>query len=153
MLNLVLYQPEIPANTGNLIRLSANLGATLHLIHPLGFSLDEKSVRRAGLDYHELAVVREHASYEDFLRTEQPAHLYGLSTKGQRLYTEVSYQAGDYLMFGQETRGLPEEIRQSLGERLIRVPMRPGCRSINLSNTAALVAYEAWRQLGFVGAS
>jgi len=149
-LNIVLYQPEIPPNTGNVIRLVANMGARLHLIHPLGFNLSEKAVRRAGLDYHELARVHEHANYASFLQLESPARLFGISTHGQNLYHEAGYQAGDYLMFGPETRGLPTELRSSLPtERLLRIPMQSGSRSINLSNAVAIVAYEAWRQLAF----
>ncbi|RBP33503.1 tRNA (cytidine/uridine-2'-O-)-methyltransferase [Marinobacter pelagius] len=152
MLHVVLYEPEIPPNTGNIIRLCANTGCQLHLIEPLGFNLEDKQMRRAGLDYSEYATVKVHASYQAFLETEQPSRLFGLTTKGSRFYHEVSYQDGDYLMFGPETRGLPEEVRESLPEtHRIRVPMRPESRSLNLSNTAALVVYEAWRQLGFSG--
>ena len=152
MLHVVLYEPEIPPNTGNIIRLCANTGCQLHLIEPLGFTLEDKQMRRAGLDYSEYATVKVHASYQAFLETEKPSRLFGLTTKGSRFYHEVSYQDGDYLMFGPETRGLPEEVRESLSEgHRIRVPMRPESRSLNLSNTAALVVYEAWRQLGFDG--
>lgn len=149
----MLYEPEIPPNTGNIVRLCANTGCRLHLIEPLGFTLEDKQMRRAGLDYSEYATVTVHSDYQSFLDSEQPARLFGLTTKGSRHYHEVSYQPGDYLMFGPETRGLPAEIRDSLtSERCLRVPMRPGSRSLNLSNTAALVVYEAWRQLGFEGA-
>lgn len=152
MLHVVLYEPEIPPNTGNIIRLCANTGCQLHLIEPLGFTLEDKQMRRAGLDYSEYATVKVHASYQAFLETEQPSRLFGLTTKGSRFYHEVSYQEGDYLMFGPETRGLPVGVRESLPEaQRIRVPMRPESRSLNLSNTAALVVYEAWRQLGFDG--
>ncbi len=153
MFNVVLYEPEIPPNTGNIIRLCANTGCQLHLIEPLGFSLEDKQMRRAGLDYSEYARVKVHRDYHTFLATEQPTRLFGLTTKGSRPYHEVGFQAGDYLMFGPETRGLPADIRDALpaGHRL-RVPMRPESRSLNLSNTAALVVYEAWRQLGFDGA-
>lgn len=152
MLHVVLYEPEIPPNTGNIIRLCANTGCQLHLIEPLGFSLEDKQMRRAGLDYSEYATVKVHASYQAFLESEQPARLFGLTTKGSQFYHEVSYRDGDYLMFGPETRGLPEEVRESLREtHRIRVPMQPESRSLNLSNTAALVVYEAWRQLGFSG--
>ncbi|MEE3117882.1 tRNA (uridine(34)/cytosine(34)/5-carboxymethylaminomethyluridine(34)-2'-O)-methyltransferase TrmL [Marinobacter sp.] len=153
MLNVVLYQPEIPPNTGNIIRLCANTGCQLHLIEPLGFSLEDKQMRRAGLDYSEYATVKVHPDYASFLSSEQPRRLFGLTTKGSRPYHEVAFEAGDYLMFGPETRGLPAEIREALppAQRL-RVPMRPESRSLNLSNTAALVVYEAWRQLGFDGA-
>ncbi|KMQ76276.1 tRNA (uridine(34)/cytosine(34)/5-carboxymethylaminomethyluridine(34)-2'-O)-methyltransferase TrmL [Marinobacter subterrani] len=153
MLHVVLYEPEIPPNTGNIIRLCANTGCQLHLIEPLGFSLEDKQMRRAGLDYSEYATVKVHQDYQSFLASEQPGRLFGLTTKGSHPYHEVSYQDGDYLMFGPETRGLPADIRESLapGHRL-RVPMRPESRSLNLSNTAAVVVYEAWRQLGFSGA-
>ncbi len=153
MLNLVLYEPEIPPNTGNIIRLCANTGCQLHLIEPLGFSLEDKQMRRAGLDYSEYARVKVHKDYQGFLDSEQPERLFGLTTKGSRHYHEMTYQEGDFLMFGPETRGLPGEIRESLApEHRLRVPMRPESRSLNLSNTAALVVYEAWRQLGFSGA-
>ncbi|MDL0431533.1 tRNA (uridine(34)/cytosine(34)/5-carboxymethylaminomethyluridine(34)-2'-O)-methyltransferase TrmL [Marinobacter sp. TBZ242] len=153
MLNVVLFEPEIPPNTGNIIRLCANTGCRLHLIEPLGFTLEDKQMRRAGLDYSEYATVTVHADYKSFLDSEQPARLFGLTTKGSRGHHEVSYQRGDYLMFGPETRGLPADIRQALPEaHRLRVPMRPESRSLNLSNTVALVVYEAWRQLDFEGA-
>lgn len=149
-LNLVLYEPEIPPNTGNVIRLAANIGARLHLIHPLGFQMGEKALRRAGLDYHDLAQVCEHADYAAFLEMEHPARLFGISTHGQSLYHEVRYQAGDYLMFGPETRGLPVELREEMpAGHVLRIPMQSGNRSLNLSNAVAIAAYEAWRQLGF----
>jgi len=152
MLHVVLYEPEIPPNTGNIIRLCANTGCQLHLIEPLGFTLEDKQMRRAGLDYSEYATVKVHASYKAFLDTETPSRLFGLTTKGSCFYHEVRFQDGDYLMFGPETRGLPEEVRKTLPEaHRLRVPMRPESRSLNLSNTAALVVYEAWRQLGFEG--
>ncbi|AOY90034.1 tRNA (uridine(34)/cytosine(34)/5-carboxymethylaminomethyluridine(34)-2'-O)-methyltransferase TrmL [Marinobacter salinus] len=154
MLNVVLYEPEIPPNTGNIIRLCANTGCLLHLIEPLGFTLEDKQMRRAGLDYSEYASIRVHKSYQAFLESEQPRRLFGLTTKGVHHYHEVRYQEGDYLMFGPETRGLPAAVRESLPtDHCLRVPMRPESRSLNLSNTAALVVYEAWRQLGFTGAS
>jgi tRNA (cytidine/uridine-2'-O-)-methyltransferase len=153
VLNVVLYEPEIPPNTGNIIRLCANTGCRLHLIEPLGFSLEDKQMRRAGLDYSEYATVTVHPDYQSFLDSEKPQRLFGLTTKGSHNYHEVKYQPGDYLMFGPETRGLPASVRESLPpERCIRVPMRPESRSLNLSNTAALVVYEAWRQLDFEGA-
>ncbi len=153
MLNVVLFEPEIPPNTGNIIRLCANTGYRLHLIEPLGFTLEDKQMRRAGLDYSEYATVTVHTDYKSFLDSEQPTRLLGLTTKGSRGYHEVTYQKGDYLMFGPETRGLPAEIRQGLPEsHCLRVPMRPESRSLNLSNTVALVVYEAWRQLDFEGA-
>ena len=153
MLHVVLYEPEIPPNTGNIIRLCANTGCQLHLIEPLGFNLEDKQMRRAGLDYSEYATVTVHPDYQGFLDSEQPQRLFGLTTRGSCHYHEINYQPGDYLMFGPETRGLPAEVRDSLPpERCLRVPMRPESRSLNLSNTAALVVYEAWRQLGFTGA-
>ncbi|WP_273207400.1 tRNA (uridine(34)/cytosine(34)/5-carboxymethylaminomethyluridine(34)-2'-O)-methyltransferase TrmL [Marinobacter subterrani] len=153
MLHVVLYEPEIPPNTGNIIRLCANTGCRLHLIEPLGFSLEDKQMRRAGLDYSEYATVKVHQDYQSFLASEQPGRLFGLTTKGSNHYHEVSYREGDYLMFGPETRGLPADIRESLApDQRLRVPMRPESRSLNLSNTAAVVVYEAWRQLGFSGA-
>ena len=149
-LNIVLYQPEIPPNTGNVIRLAANMGARLHLIHPLGFQMGEKALRRAGLDYHDLAQVCEHADYDAFMAAENPLRLFGISTHGRRPYHEVQYQAGDYLMFGPETRGLPSELRDNLpAGHLLRIPMQSASRSLNLSNAVAIVAYEAWRQMGF----
>ncbi|SFR57269.1 tRNA (cytidine/uridine-2'-O-)-methyltransferase [Marinobacter daqiaonensis] len=150
MFNIVLYEPEIPPNTGNIIRLCANTGCLLHLIEPLGFTLEDKQMRRAGLDYSEYARVKVHPDYAAFLETEQPQRLFGLTTKGSRPYHEVSYQAGDYLMFGPETRGLPENVREGLAEgHRLRIPMLPHSRSLNLSNSAAVVVYEGWRQLGF----
>lgn len=152
MLHVVLYEPEIPPNTGNIIRLCANTGCQLHLIEPLGFNLEDKQMRRAGLDYSEYATVKIHRNYQDFLASEQPGRLFGLTTKGSTHYHEVRYQDGDYLMFGPETRGLPIDVREGLRpEHRLRVPMQPESRSLNLSNTAALVVYEAWRQLGFNG--
>ncbi|MDX1634218.1 MAG: tRNA (uridine(34)/cytosine(34)/5-carboxymethylaminomethyluridine(34)-2'-O)-methyltransferase TrmL [Marinobacter sp.] len=152
MLNVVLYEPEIPPNTGNIIRLCANTGCRLHLIEPLGFAMDDRQLRRAGLDYSEYAQVVVHASYPDFLASEKPDRLFGLTTKGSRSYYEVAFRPGDYLMFGPETRGLPASVREGLAaSNRLRVPMRPDSRSLNLSNTAALVVYEAWRQLGFEG--
>ncbi len=150
MLHIALYQPEIPPNTGNIIRLAANTGSQLHLIRPLGFALDDKHVRRAGLDYHEMACVLVHESWEAFLQARPPGRLFGLSTKAQRPYTEVHFEAGDVVLFGPESRGLPQEIRDSLPqEQLLRVPMRAGSRSLNLSNTVAVVVYEALRQQDF----
>ena len=150
---MVLFEPEIPPNTGNIIRLCANTGCRLHLIEPLGFTLEDKQMRRAGLDYSEYATVTVHSGYQAFLENEQPSRLFGLTTKGSRRYHDVEYQSGDYLMFGPETRGLPQDIRNAMPEQhRLRVPMRPESRSLNLSNTVALVVYEAWRQLGFEGA-
>lgn len=153
-LHIVLYEPEIPPNTGNVIRLVANIGAQLHLIHPLGFELSDKALRRAGLDYHRLARVREHLDFSSFQEAATPGRLFAFSTKGAVRYTDVEYAPGDYLLFGPETRGLPTTIRSSLPqEHLLRIPMRFGSRSINLSNAVAIVAYEAWRQMGFPGGS
>jgi tRNA (cytidine/uridine-2'-O-)-methyltransferase len=152
MFHVVLYQPEIPPNTGNIIRLCANTGSSLHLIHPLGFELDDRRLRRAGLDYREFAAIREHATLERFMRDVQPASLRGLSTRGTRLYTALAYRPGDAFLFGPETRGLPAEIIDSLGkDAVLRLPMLPGSRSLNLSNAVAVLVYEAWRQQGFAG--
>lgn len=150
ILNIVLYEPEIPPNTGNVIRLAANIGASLHLIHPLGFELTEKTLRRAGLDYHRFVGIHEYSDYAAFLEKARPGRLFAFSTHGTTLYTEPRYRSGDFLMFGPETRGLPEDLRNAIESgMLLRVPMRPGSRSINLSNTVALAAYEAWRQMDF----
>lgn len=152
MFHIVLYEPEIPPNTGNIIRLCANTGCQLHLIEPLGFSMEEKALRRAGLDYHEFAEIRRWSGYEQFLQEEKPARLFALSTKGSRGYSSVAFKPGDYLMFGPETRGLPADIRQALpSERVLRLPMLADSRSLNLSNTVAIMVYEAWRQNDFAG--
>jgi tRNA (cytidine/uridine-2'-O-)-methyltransferase len=152
MFHVVLFQPEIPPNTGNIIRLCANTGSHLHLIHPLGFELEDSKLRRAGLDYHEWAEVREYQNLEAFMREVQPARLFALSTRGTRLYDQVRYQSGDTFLFGPETRGLPAELLGSLpAEHVLRLPMRPNVRSLNLSNSVAVVVYEAWRQLAFAG--
>jgi len=152
MFDVVLYQPEIPPNTGNIIRLCANSGSTLHLIHPLGFDLSDKHLRRAGLDYHELACIREHPDLESLLQSIDPSRLFALTTRGSSRYDAVEYQPGDALMFGPETRGLPQELLDRLPEsQRIRIPMAPGNRSLNLSNAVAIVLYEAWRQQGFDG--
>lgn len=154
MFHIVLCEPEIPPNTGNVIRLCANTGARLHLIHPLGFSLDDARLRRAGLDYHEFAEVREYPNLGAFLDSIRPSRTYALTTRGARVYADVEFQSGDALIFGAETRGLPQEFLDSLPEtRRLYVPMQPGSRSLNLSNTVALVLYEAWRQQGFAGAT
>lgn len=151
MFNIVLYQPEIPPNTGNIIRLCANTGSQLHLIHPLGFTLEDKQLLRAGLDYHEFANILQYDNFEHFLTQQQPGkRLFACSTKGTANYHEVVYQAGDHLLFGPETRGLPVEILSALSaDQVIRIPMRPQNRSLNLSNAAAVIVYEAWRQQGF----
>lgn len=154
VLQVVLFQPEIPPNTGNVIRLCANSGAGLHLIEPLGFELDDRKLRRAGLDYHEWARVRVHSSLQDYVNEAGPTRLFALSTRARVAYSAMEYQAGDALLFGPETRGLPNDVLDSLGqEYCLRVPMRPQSRSLNLSNTVAVVLYEAWRQLGFAGGS
>jgi len=147
---VVLYEPEIPANTGNIIRLCANTGAQLHLIRPLGFSLDDKKLRRAGLDYHEYAEINIHDSWAQFLSVNQNVRLFGLTTKARRCYSDVDYQKNDFLLFGPETRGLPDSILSKLTEGYrLRLPMLPESRSLNLSNTVAIVLYEAWRQNSF----
>ena len=153
VLHVVLYQPEIPPNTGNIIRLCANTGFRLHLIEPLGFELDDKRLRRAGLDYHEFAELQLHTSLDEFVEKQQPRQIYACTTRGRRNYSEVRYQAGDALLFGPETRGLPQALLDTLPpEQLLRLPMQPQNRSLNLSNAAAVFVYEAWRQLGFAGA-
>ena len=154
MIEVALYQPEIPPNTGNIIRLCANSGATLHLIHPLGFTLDDARARRAGLDYHELATVQQHASL-DALRSERPtARWLAFSTRGQCRYDQFQYRDGDILLFGPETRGLPDAVLDAVppAQRLY-LPMRPNNRSLNLSNAVAVTVFEAWRQRGFAGAA
>lgn len=152
MFNIVLYQPEIPPNTGNIIRLCANTGMALHLIHPLGFELNDKQCRRAGLDYHEWTSVTQHSDWESFQRSVMPKRLFAASTKGSRCYSKANYQAGDTIIFGPETRGLPAIILDSPAvEQVICIPMLANSRSLNLSNSVAVVAYEAWRQCGFNG--
>lgn len=153
MLHLVLHEPEIPPNTGNLMRLAANTGVTLHLVHPLGFALDDKALRRAGLDYHEWARVQQHDNWNAFLTALPGVRVWAFTTKAQRLYSAVSYVAGDALLFGAETRGLPTVLLESIApEQRLRLPMQPGSRSLNLANAASIAVYEAWRQLGFGGA-
>ncbi|MDC9603974.1 tRNA (uridine(34)/cytosine(34)/5-carboxymethylaminomethyluridine(34)-2'-O)-methyltransferase TrmL [Xenorhabdus griffiniae] len=163
MLNIVLFEPEIPPNTGNIIRLCANTGCQLHLIQPLGFTWDDKRLRRAGLDYHEFANIKQHHDYNAFLESEglssvnsqSPigARLFALTTKGTPAHSSVSYRDGDYLMFGPETRGLPSYVLDNMPtEQKIRIPMLPDSRSMNLSNSVAVVVFEAWRQLGYPGA-
>ncbi len=152
MFNIVLVQPEIPPNTGNIIRLAANTGCSLHLIEPLGFSMDDKSMRRAGLDYHEYASVKRHTDWSTFLQTEQPDtnRCFALSTHGTKGVHNNNFAAKDWLIFGSETKGLPVNIRESFQpQRLLRLPMLPGQRSLNLSNAVAVVVYEAWRQQGY----
>jgi len=150
--NIVLFQPEIPPNTGNVIRLCANTGSTLHLVKPLGFDLHHKNARRAGLDYDELAAVQLHKGLEDCLAALSGARLFTMETTGTRLYTEAAFQPGDALIFGSERRGLPDRVLDLIPrERQLTIPMRAGNRSLNLSNAVALVVYEAWRQNGFQG--
>ena len=150
MFHIVLYQPEIPPNTGNIIRLCANTGSHLHVVHPLGFELDDKRLRRAGLDYHEFASVLQHQNLNDCLASMPNQRVFALSTRGRQRYDQVSYQAGDIFLFGPETRGLPHEVLDSLpAEQRLRLPMLNGQRSLNLSNTAAIMLYEAWRQMDF----
>jgi tRNA (cytidine/uridine-2'-O-)-methyltransferase len=152
LFHVVLYEPEIPPNTGNIIRLCANTGSTLHLVHPLGFDLDDKRLRRAGLDYREFAELRQHASFDDFLHKVAPRRWFAVSTRGATRHDQVGYRPGDALVFGPETRGLPQAMLDALPEnRRIRLPMRPGQRSLNLANAAAVLIYEAWRQQGFEG--
>lgn len=150
MFDIILFQPEIPSNTGNIIRLCANTGARLHLVKPLGFSLEDRLLRRAGLDYHEFATIAVHETWVDCVARFKNGRLFAVSTKGAQRYDLNQYVAGDAFIFGPETRGLPPEILGSVQEQQrIRVPMVPGSRSLNLSNTVALVLYEAWRQMDF----
>lgn len=153
MFHIALFEPKIAPNCGNIIRLAANTGCQLHLIEPLGFDFEEKKLRRAGLDYHDLAHVQRHASYQALLDAVKPSRILALTTKGSRPHTELSYQAGDLLLFGSETSGLPDEIRNAIApEHRLRIPMMPASRSLNLANSVAIVCYEAWRQQGFAGA-
>ena len=146
----MLFEPEIPPNTGNIIRLAANTGSHLHLIKPFGFELDDKRMRRAGLDYHEFAGISQYENWQVFMHKHSESRLFGISTKATMHYNEARFEEGDFLVFGPETRGLPDEIREQLGtENLLRIPMLPDSRSLNLSNAAAVVVFEAWRQLGF----
>lgn len=152
MLNIVLFEPEIPPNTGNIIRLAANTGCQLHLIEPLGFVLDDKRLRRAGLDYGEWQSVKTHKSWQDFMAVEAPTRLYALSTKGTQCHSNACFNKGDYLLFGPETRGLPDHILQSLpAKQILRIPMVANSRSMNLSNAVSVMVYEAWRQMNYVG--
>jgi len=153
MFEIVLVHPEIPPNTGNIIRLAANMGARLHLVHPLGFTLENRQLRRAGLDYHELSEVHEHENFDAFLGGINPVRMFMLSSHFTRRYTEPEYRPGDAIVFGAETRGLPDDVRiLATPEHRLTIPMRPGNRSLNLSNSVAVVLYEAWRQQGFSGA-
>ena len=152
MMHISLFEPEIPPNTGNIMRLAANTGFALHLIEPLGFELDDKQLRRAGLDYREWADTRRHANYADFSSHFADSRIFAFSTKGRRSYSEVTFQSGDVLLFGPESRGLPGVILDSLpDEQCLRIPMVAGSRSLNLANTVAIAVYEAWRQRGFDG--
>ncbi len=152
MFHVVLFEPEIPPNTGNAIRLCANTGATLHLIKPLGFGLDDRNLRRSGLDYHDLAAVEVHADLDACLGALQGGRVFAVETTGRRCYSDVEFRAGDAFLFGPETRGLPDALLTRLGsDNTLFIPMRAGSRSVNLSNAVALVIYEAWRQIGFAG--
>ncbi|EKF75406.1 RNA methyltransferase [Alcanivorax hongdengensis A-11-3] len=154
MLHIALFEPEIPPNTGNIIRLAANTGAALHLIEPLGFSLDEKKLRRAGLDYRELAALETHTDFAAFRRAMGERRLLAMTTKGSRPHSDVQFRDEDVLLFGPETRGLPATILESLpASQRLRLPMVADSRSLNLSNAVAVTLYEAWRQLGYPGAS
>ena len=154
MFDILLYQPEIPPNTGNVIRLCANTGARLHLIAPLGFDLEDRNLRRAGLDYHEYAAVRVHDSLDAALATIAPPRLYALSTRNSVRYDTVRYAEGDAFLFGPETRGLPDDVLLRVPDtHRLRLPMRPDNRSLNLSNAVAVMVFEAWRQQGFAGAA
>lgn len=150
---IALHEPCIAPNTGNIIRLAANIGCRLNLIEPLGFSLEDKQLRRAGLDYHDLSNVQRHKNYSEFLQTLSGQRILACTTKAQQRYTDLVYQAGDVLLFGSETTGLPTEILESVGaERQIKIPMQANSRSLNLSNAVAIIAYAAWQQFGFAGA-
>lgn len=154
MFRIVLVEPEIPPNTGNVIRLAANTGCELHLVEPLGFSMEDRLMRRAGLDYHEYASVQRHASWDAFVQSQQPdaARMFAFTTHGSRPFAEVAWRPGDWFVFGAETRGLAPALRESFPvAQRIRLPMRPGQRSLNLSNTVAVTVFEAWRQNGYAG--
>ena len=153
MLNIVLFEPEIPPNTGNIMRLAANTGCHLHLIEPLGFELDDKQLRRAGLDYREWAEVQRHGSYEKFLENSRINNLYAFTTRATKTYSDAAFAEGDALLFGPESKGLPKELLRSMPpKQVLRIPMVEESRSLNLSNATALILYEAWRQQGFKGA-
>ena len=152
MMNIVLFEPEIPPNTGNIMRLAANTGFQLHLIEPLGFELDDKQLRRAGLDYRQWADIKLYKNYLELLNTCEFNDLYAFTTRAQKTYSEAAFSPGDALLFGPETRGLPDEILDSLaGDNKLRMPMVSTSRSLNLSNTVSIAVYEAWRQQGFGG--
>lgn len=152
LLDVVLFEPEIPANTGNIIRLCANSGAQLHLIQPLGFELDDKRLRRAGLDYHEWVTVRQYATLDDYVHRGKPKRLFALTTKGSTIYSATRFEPGDALLFGPESRGLPADfLNHHPANQKLYLPMRQESRSLNLSNTVAIALYEAWKQMGFMG--
>lgn len=150
--HIVLFEPEIPPNTGNIIRLCANTSANLHLIEPLGYAWDDKKLRRAGLDYHDLAHVTRHADFASYLAATQPQRIFAFSTKGKRYYSQATFSDGDHLLFGPETRGLPDSVLEDpvLGA-VLRIPMQAASRSLNLANAVAVTLYEAWRQQDFAG--
>lgn len=153
MFHIALFEPKIAPNCGNIIRLAANTGCSLHLIEPLGFDFEEKKLRRAGLDYHDLTNVTRHANYAAMIAAVAPRRVIALTTKGTRPHSQVQYESGDLLLFGSETSGLPDEIRNAIPAELrIRIPMMPDARSLNLSNSVAIVCYEAWRQMDYTGA-
>lgn len=152
MLDIVLYQPEIPPNTGNIIRLCANTGFRLHLIEPLGFDMDDKKLRRAGLDYREWQQAQLHTDWDSFVNTVAPKRVFAISTRGTNYYNAPEYADGDALVFGPETRGLPQAFLDALpADQVLRIPMQPQSRSMNLSNAVSVIVYEAWRQTGFNG--
>ena len=152
MFDVVLYRPEIPPNTGNVIRLCANTGARLHLVEPLGFTLDDRQLRRAGLDYHEFTALRVHRDWDACLEAVAPSRVFAFTRHASRRYDDVHYAQGDMMVFGAETAGLPEDLLARFApDARLRLPMRPGNRSLNLSNAVAVVVYEAWRQAGFAG--
>ncbi|GIT16021.1 MAG: tRNA (cytidine(34)-2'-O)-methyltransferase [Chloroflexota bacterium] len=151
LLNIVLYEPEIPVNAGNIIRLCANTGCSLHMIKPLGFDLDDKGLRRAGLDYRDLVDVTVYSNFEEYLSLKKHNNMFITSTLGKNLYSDIQYNKEDAIVFGPESTGLPEEVFNNFNESSIRLPMVPANRSLNISNTVAVVIYEAWRQMGFVG--
>ena len=154
MLHIVLHNPKIPPNTGNVIRLMANTGFNLHLIEPLGFDFEEKQLRRAGLDYHDLTRVKRHKNYQAFVDAVAPQRIFAITTKGTVAYTQVEFTEGDAVLFGSETEGLPAPVMDSIAAQMrLRIPMLPNNRSLNLSNSVAIVAYEAWRQFDFSGGS
>jgi len=154
MFNIVLFEPEIPPNTGNAIRLAANTGCSLHLIEPLGFELDDKRMRRAGLDYDEFASIQTYTNWQAFVCAHKNANIYALTTKASTSYSDIAFKENDYFLFGPETRGLPAEIRDQISDtHQLRIPMLKESRSLNLSNTVALIVYEAWRQNEFTGGS